>query len=143
MYALAWTPNFCGERFTLETFADHDGVTKRLTEIHKAKYEDVKWNLYVSLSDDPTGQPDLKLIDSYHNNLSMMEIWIEPKWYGGRDYGEEQIKNARLGKILMKYIDRLNDPVEDAGDGSYYDSLQGIVEELSFDVDKEIEWQRK
>jgi len=143
-YTLVWTPNFCGEPFQLETFHDHDGMVARLKEIHEANYEDVNWRLYCNMVDDEyIIQEDLKKILAYHREVSAMEIWIDPKWYGGRDYQEENIRNARLGKILMKYIDRLTDPVEYTCDENYYDNLQDIVQELREDVDKEIEFHRK
>lgn len=142
MYVLAWTPNFCGEAFQLEEFDDHESMATRLKEIHDAKYEDVSWNLYTSLSEEC--HPNLKLIEQYHNEMSMMNIWIDPSWYGGRNYRDENIRDARLGKILMKYIDRLNDPIEEKDSGhNYCDPLQDIVKEMSDDVTKEIELQRE
>lgn len=142
MYTLVWTPNFCAEPFRLETFDDHDTMAARLFEINEAKYEDVNWRLYNSMVDDEDIiQEDLKKILSYHTEVSAMEIHINPKWYGGRDYQEENIKLARLGKILLKYIDRLNDPVEEANDNGYTDTTIDIVKEMSDTFNEEMKLQ--
>jgi len=144
MYTLVWTPNFYAEPFRLETFKDHDTMAARLFEINEAKYEDVNWRLYNSMVDDDEDiiQEDLKKILSYHTEVSAMEIHINPKWYGGRDYQEENIKLARLGKILLKYIDRLSDPVEESEitDG-YTDTTIDIVKELLDDFEEEMKLQ--
>lgn len=143
MYVLVWTPNYGGVRHKLEKIGDHDAMIARLTEIYEAKYEDVDWHLYMSMGDNSKfNDDDNKLIEDYHTKLMGMQIYIDPKWYGGIDYHDVLIKDARLGKILMKYIDRLNDPVEKDSGGDYYDSLECIVQEMSRDVDKEIELQR-
>jgi len=142
MYTLVWTPNFCGEPFQLETFHDHDDMSARLKEIHEAKYEDVNWRLYCNMVDDEDIiQEDLKKILAYHKEVSAMEIYINPDWYGGRNYKEENIKLARLGKILLKYIDRLNDPVETADVNGYTDTTINIVKEMSNDFNEEMKLQ--
>ena len=141
-YVLVWTPNFCAEPFRLERFDDHDSMIARLKEINDAKFEDVNWHLYNTMvADEYVIQEDIKKILAYHKEVSAMEIHINPDWYGGRNYQEENIKLARLGKILLKYIDRLNDPVETADVNGYTDTTIDIVKEMSNNFNEEMKLQ--
>ena len=139
MYVLSWTPNFMGEPFVLESFGARVTMYERLKEIWNGGHEDISWNLYTTWDAEPVQEETLDIINSYHNKIPMMELLIDPKWYGGRNYHDELIQEARLGKILMKYIDRLNDPVEEPDINGFTDTTIDIVKEMSDDVNKEIE----
>lgn len=141
MYILAWTPNFCGTAFGFEKIEYHDAMTARLTELHAEKYEDLALSLYVYLSDQTDYVREIKKLNEYHNNLHVMEVAIQPEWYGGIDHSDRRIREARIGKILLKYIDRLNDPVEEPDINGFSDTTIDIVKEMSKDFEQEIKWQ--
>lgn len=129
MYVLAWTPIFWNVPFTIEKIEDHNAMLDRIKEIWSAKYEDLNWQLYTSVGGNDI---DVDAIEIYHNGNTFIELAIPTEWYGGKV--ETVSRDKILANILMKYVDRLSDPVEYSSDATYSDPLEDIVDELLADV---------